>query len=87
MKKDKGYELVMGVHPLIELLKAKRRRLVTLYTTKPVPKAWEQIAPLLAKQTQIQYVSRDVLNRLAGTTDHQSFVAWATPLCKAKEIF
>ena len=86
-KQTKNLELVFGVHPIIELLKAKRRKLVTIYTTKPAPKAWELIAPLLSKETQFQVVTRDVLTRLAGTPDHQSVVAWATPLVKRKKFF
>lgn len=87
MKKEKVLDLVFGIHPIIELLKAKKRKLVTIYTTKPVPKAWDLIAPLLSKETQIQYVPRDVLNRLAQTTDHQSVVAWAGPFIIRKKFF
>ncbi len=86
-KKNKGLELVYGVHPLIELLKAKRRKLITLYTTKPTPKAWKQIERLLPKGTQIQYVPRDVLARMAHTTDHQSLVALASPFVIQKKFF
>ena len=85
--KEKTYDLVFGIHPIIELLKAKKRKLITIYTTKPYPKAWDQIAPLLSKETQLQCVSRDVLTRLAQTTDHQSVVAWATPLVIRKKFF
>jgi 23S rRNA (guanosine2251-2'-O)-methyltransferase len=87
VKKDKNLELVFGIHPLVELLKAKRRKLVTLYTTKPTPKSWDQIAPLLSKDVQIQYVARDILSKIAQTTDHQSVVALATPLVKRKKFF
>lgn len=87
MKKEKQLELVFGIHPIIELLKAKKRKLVTIYTTKPFPKAWELIQPLLSKETQVQYVVRDILNRLANTTDHQSVVAWATPFIVRKKFF
>lgn len=86
-KKDKGYELVYGVHPLMELLKAKRRKIVTLYTTKPTPHAWRFIEPLLTKATQIQYVDKANLTRIAQTPDHQSFVALATPFIKRKKFF
>jgi 23S rRNA (guanosine2251-2'-O)-methyltransferase len=79
VKKEKLQELVFGIHPIIELLRAKRRSISTIYTTKPAPKIWDSIARLLPKHTQIQYVPRDVLTRLAGTTDHQGVVAWATP--------
>lgn len=70
-------DLIFGIHPLIELLKAKRRKLISIYTTKPTPRQFNQIERLLPKYPiQIQYVSRDVLTRMAGTTDHQGVVAW-----------
>ncbi len=87
MKKEKSLDLVFGIHPIIELLKAKKRKLVTIYTTKPAPKAWEIIAPMLSKETQVQYVTRDVLNRLAQTTDHQAVVAWAGPFVIRKKFY
>ncbi len=85
--KHKETELVYGLHSIIELCKAKRRRLAILYTTKPVPKAWNAISPLLPKGIQIQYVTREVLHKLAGTTDHQSFVGYAAPFAYRKKIF
>ena len=86
-KKEKGLELVYGVHPIIELLKAKRRNLITIYTTKPTPQAWTQIERLLTSATQIQYVTRDVLARMALTTDHQSVVGLATPFVIRSKFF
>jgi 23S rRNA (guanosine2251-2'-O)-methyltransferase len=86
-QKEKLQELVFGIHPIIELLKAKRRKIYTIYTTKPMPKAWDQIAPLLSKDTQVQYVARDVINRITGTTDHQSVAAWASPFQFRKKFF
>ena len=85
VKKDT--ELIFGIHPFLELLKAKKRRLLLVYTTKPVPKAWKKIEPLLPKGIQIQYVKRDVLNKLAGTTDHQNIVGFATPFGFRKKFF
>ncbi|MBA2306634.1 RNA methyltransferase, partial [Candidatus Dependentiae bacterium] len=58
-----------------------------IYTTRPTPKSWDLIASLLTKDIQIQYVPRDSLHKLAGTTDHQSVVAWATPFVKRKKFF
>lgn len=80
-------EVVFGIHPIVELLKAKRRSLDIIYTTKPVPKAWNQIEQLLPKRIQIQYVTRDVLHKLAGTTDHQGVVGYASPLVIRKKFF
>lgn len=85
--KEKHGELVFGIHAILELLRAKQRSISVIYTTKPHPKAWEIIEPLLPKYTQIQYVQRDVLHRLADTTDHQGVVAWASPFIYRKKFF
>jgi 23S rRNA (guanosine2251-2'-O)-methyltransferase len=71
-------ELIFGMHPIIELLKAKRRKLISIYTTKPTPKGFDTIEKLMPRYpVAIQYVSREVLHRMAGNTDHQGVVAWA----------
>lgn len=74
-------ELVFGIHAIVELLKAGKRKLLSIYTTKPTPKGFEQIEALLTKKYPInlQYVERDVLHRIAQSTDHQGVVAWAKP--------
>jgi 23S rRNA (guanosine2251-2'-O)-methyltransferase len=87
VKKEKAQELVFGVHAIIELLKAKRRKLHAIYTPKPFIKAWDQIAPLLTKDIQLQYVTRDVLTKLAGTSDHQSIVGYASPYVFRRKFF
>ncbi|HEV2917362.1 MAG TPA: RNA methyltransferase [Candidatus Babeliales bacterium] len=72
--------LVFGIHPIIELLKAKKRKLLALYTTKPTPKEWKTIESYLPPYPiAIQYVSRDVLHRMAGTNDHQGVIGYAQP--------
>ncbi len=80
-------EVIFGIHPIIELLKAKRRKLHIIYTTKPAPKKWGQIAELLPKHIQVQPVEKAFLNRLAGTEDHQSVVALAAPFVTRKKHF
>lgn len=73
-------EILYGVHPVLELLKAKKRKLFTLYTTHPVPQAFAQIQALLPKYpVDIKYVSREYLDRFTGTTDHQSVAAVVGP--------
>lgn len=87
IKKTTG-ELIYGIHPIVELLKAKRRKLISIYTTKPHPKAWKEIEDLLpSRPVPIQYVGREVLAKLAGTTDHQGVVAWAHPFPTRKKMF
>lgn len=81
-------ELIFGINPLIELLKAKRRKLISIYTTRPEPKAWGRISKLMPKYpVAIQYVSRDVLHKMAGSTDHQGIIAWVHPYPFRKKFF
>lgn len=82
-------ELVFGINPIVELLTAKRRKLISIYTTKPTPKSWERIERLLPERPviPIQYVEREVLNKIAGTTDHQGVLAWAQPFIYRKKPF
>ena len=87
MTKQSHNEIVFGIHPILELLKAKRRKIATIYTTRNPPKAWLAIARLLPKYINIQHVDRAVLDKLTGTTDHQNVVAWATPLVIRKKFF
>lgn len=88
-KSEQKGELIFGIHPIVELLKAKKRKIITLYTTRPEPKAWPLIARLLPERpvVQIQYVSRDILHKIAGTTDHQGVVAYAQPFVTRKRFF
>jgi len=86
-KKVVPQEIVFGIHPLIELLKAKKRTLYAIYTTKPVPKSWSLIERLLPSNVLVHYVPRESLHRMAGTTDHQSVVAFAAPLPIRKKFF
>lgn len=80
-------ELIYGLHPVIELLTAKRRQIRTLYTTKPEPKNFSHIKALLPAHIPVQYRSRQELTHLVGTTDHQGIVVWATPLPIRKKPF
>jgi len=87
-KNDKPLgEVVYGLHPIIELLKAKKRKLVALYTCKPEPKGFKAIEQLLPNHVSVTYLQRDALAKFAGTTDHQSVVALATPFVYRKKFF
>lgn len=87
-KKEQRGELIFGIHPILEMLKARRRKLISLYTTRPEPKGWKTIQQAVSStRAAIQYVDRDVLTRMAGTTDHQGFVAWVDPFEFRKQPF
>lgn len=73
-------DILYGVHPIIECLKAGKRRLITVYMTKPEPKGWQRVKPYLPKRRPaIQYVTRDILTRIAGSADHMGIVAYVSP--------
>ena len=87
-KKQATGELVFGIHPIIELLKAKRRKVISIYTTKPTPKSFSLIERLMPSYPiAMQYVSRDVLNDMAESTDHQGVIAWVQSFPYRKKVF
>jgi 23S rRNA (guanosine2251-2'-O)-methyltransferase len=87
-KEDKKYDLIYGPHAIIECLKAGRRRLASIYTTKAPSKALQRIEPHLPKRVNnTQYVSRDVLDRMAGTTEHSNVIALVSPFSYASTMF
>jgi len=86
--RDKSHdELIYGPHALIECCRAGRRKVRAVYTTKPVPKAWRRVQDHLAKHIPLQYVTKDVLTRMAGTDDHGGVVAYVTPFKFAPFVF
>lgn len=86
-KKIKG-DLIYGIHPVIELLKAKRRKIISIYTTKPLPKNWRYVEQWLPSYSiAMQYVARDILTNMAGTSDHQGVVAWVQSFAYRKKQF
>lgn len=74
------HDIVFGIHPIIELLTAKKRPVFQIATTQPAPKAWSQIQRLLPPRAEVSYVTKAALDRLAGTDDHQGVVALVRPL-------
>lgn len=81
-------EMIYGVHPIIEVLKVKKRKIISIYTTKPLPQGWDRIKPHLPKQLpQIQYVQKQVIDKITGTTDHNSILAWVTPFKYSSKVF
>jgi 23S rRNA (guanosine2251-2'-O)-methyltransferase len=82
-----NYDLVYGIHPVIELLKAKRRKVVAIYTTRPEPKAWGQIARHVPPYVKVNHVSSKGLDSIAGSPDHQGVAAHVAPYPYRKKEF
>lgn len=82
-----AHDIVFGIHPLIELLTAKKRPVYQIYTTQPKPKAWSQLERLLTANIVISHVQKSYLDRLAETDDHQGVVAMVKPLQRRASCF
>lgn len=81
-------ELIYGAHPIAEALKAGQRKLISIFTTKPLPKAWDRIKNLLPQRpVNTQYVSREILTRMTGSSDHMGIAAWFSPFPFRKNMF
>jgi 23S rRNA (guanosine2251-2'-O)-methyltransferase len=87
-EKYRATEMIYGAHPIIEVLKAKKRKLFTIYTTRSLPKAWDRLVRYLpAQKPQINYVDRSVLDRIAGCTDHNGVIAQVAPFKYTSKVF
>lgn len=89
-KKSQHYasgDVVYGVHSVLELLTAKRRKVSMVYTTKVEIKAWPKIQKLLPAYIPIQFVGRDVLEKMSGSAEHQGIVLVTTPFPFEKTMF
>ena len=85
---NNNLEVVYGAYPIIELLKAGKRKLSCIYTTKPYPRAWQRITQALGnKRIEIRHVDKSTLDKIAGSNDHMGVVAIASPFVWHKEIF
>lgn len=84
---QKYTEFVYGVHPVLELLQAKRRKIGAIYTLNHPIKAWSQIKSLIPDYIQVSLVTRDALTNMAGTSDHQGVLAYVSAFPFAKNMF
>lgn len=86
-KTKQRHEIIFGAHPITEVLSAKRRPIYAVYTVQPEPKAFRIIKSRLPGKATIHHVKREVLTRMAGTSDHQNIVATVGPYPYKKQFF
>ena len=80
--------IVFGVNPVVELLKAKRRKVYMIGVAENAPRGWSQIEPLLkGRFIQVVRMSRDRLAQMSEVTDHQGIIAQAQPFPFIKNPF
>ena len=86
-QKIKYQDFVYGVHPVIEVLRAKRRKISTVYTLKRPIKAWANIQKLIPSYALVSYIDRIDLDKMAGTDDHQGVLVFVAPFPYEKQVF
>ena len=69
-------DIIYGVHPVIELLTSKRLKISAIYTLNHPIKAWDKIKELIPSYMTVQQVTRQTLDNVAGTQDHQGILAF-----------
>lgn len=85
--RERATDIVYGVHSALELLLAKRRKISMVYTTTPEIKAWSKIQKLLPVYVPIQYVTRNSLEKMCGSAEHQGIVLVTTPFPFETKMF
>lgn len=72
-------ELLFGVHSLLELLKAKKRKIFKIYTLRDESEPVKLVRKICKYPVEINHCSREELTRRAGSPDHQGIVAMVSP--------
>ncbi len=86
--KSRAKEVLYGAHAIIEMLKAKKRKLIAIYVRKPFPKAWDRVKRYLPKSVpNIQYVTKNTLDGISRTTEHKGIVALVSPFKFSTKMF
>jgi 23S rRNA (guanosine2251-2'-O)-methyltransferase len=87
-KKTVMGDVIYGVHPVVELLKQKRRKITDLFMINPEPKIWMELRDMLPKYPiRIHKMTKETLSKRLGTTDHQGIGALAQPFPFRKKFF
>ena len=69
-------DIIYGVHPIIELLQSKRCKIGAIYTLKNPIKSWSAISKTIPSHIPVSMVTRETLDNVSGTKDHQGILAF-----------
>lgn len=75
MKTNDNFTIVYGIHPIIEIIRAKKRKLYEVFIDRNIKKNLSDLLNKIPSYTKIIYCDKKQLNILAQTSDHQSIVA------------
>jgi 23S rRNA (guanosine2251-2'-O)-methyltransferase len=78
---------IYGVHPVQELLQSKRLKIGAVYTLKHPIKAWANLSKMIPGHIPVSLVTRETLDNVAGTKDHQGILAFVGDFPFSQTIF
>jgi 23S rRNA (guanosine2251-2'-O)-methyltransferase len=84
---SKSTDFVYGPHSCLELLTAKRRKAMTVYTTTHEIKSWNKIKKLLPAHVPIKLVTRQTLDAITNNAQHQGIVIATSSFVYEKQMF
>jgi 23S rRNA (guanosine2251-2'-O)-methyltransferase len=85
--KNTQLSIVYGIHPIIEIIRAKKRKIYELYIDKTKNKEIQAILKLIPSYTKIFYYDKKKLTSISNSIDHQSIVALVSPFIYQKTFF
>ncbi len=78
---------IYGVHPVTELLQSKRLKIGAIYTLNNPIKSWAKISKMVPSHIQVSMVTRETMDNVAGTKDHQGILAFVGDFPFSKSLF
>ena len=78
---------IYGVHPVQELLESRRLKIGAIYTLKNPIKAWAGISKLIPGHIPVSLVTRETLDNVANSKDHQGIIAFVGEFPFSQSIF
>ncbi len=85
--KNNSIDLIYGIHPILELIRGKKRKIYTVFIDKSRTKDISSIIKQLPQYTKITYCNKKEIDLLCNSSDHQSIAAHVTPFIYQKKFF
>lgn len=85
--KENTFHIVYGIHPINEVIRAKKRKIYEIYTRTDKSKQIELILSKIPSYTKVIFCDKKRLDYIAGSADHQSIVAFVSPFIYQKINF
>jgi tRNA G18 (ribose-2'-O)-methylase SpoU len=68
--KKKQYSIVFGIHPIKEVIRAKKRKIYEVYISLSTPQSVVEIVPQLPSYCIIKKVAKSYLDQLSHGAEH-----------------